>query len=149
MLIFDEADSLLGARASAQARWEVSQVNEMLTWMEGHALPFVCTTNLLTRLDEASLRRFSFKLTFFGMTADQAERHFQNLFGERASALPHGLTPGDFAVAQRRRLFEPEADGATIAGWLEDELSMRSQGGLIGFELPKRRPMLTAAQQSR
>ena len=37
-LIFDEADSLLGARESAHRSWEVSQVNEMLTWMESHPL---------------------------------------------------------------------------------------------------------------
>ena len=39
-LIFDEADSLLGDRRSAHRSWEVSQVNEMLTWMESHPLPF-------------------------------------------------------------------------------------------------------------
>jgi transitional endoplasmic reticulum ATPase len=33
-LIFDEADSLLGDRGGAERSWEVSQVNEMLTWME-------------------------------------------------------------------------------------------------------------------
>jgi transitional endoplasmic reticulum ATPase len=57
-LVFDEADSLLLERASAVRGWEISQVNEMLTWMEQHALPFACTTNLATRLDRASLRRF-------------------------------------------------------------------------------------------
>ena len=41
-LIFDEADSLLADRRSAHRSWEVSQVNEMLTWMESHPLPFAC-----------------------------------------------------------------------------------------------------------
>ncbi len=38
-LVFDEADSLLGSRDGASHRWELSQVNEMLTWMESHPLP--------------------------------------------------------------------------------------------------------------
>ena len=35
-LVFDEADSLLADRRGAQRNWEVTQVNEMLTWMESH-----------------------------------------------------------------------------------------------------------------
>lgn len=61
-LIFDEADSLLSNRAFAARIWEVSQVNEMLTWMESHPLPFACTTNLADRLgsrDTAALQRES------------------------------------------------------------------------------------------
>ena len=60
-LIFDEADSLLADGRGAHRSWEVSQVNEMLTWMESHLLPFVCTTNDGEWLDSASLRRFVFK----------------------------------------------------------------------------------------
>jgi hypothetical protein len=30
----------------------------MLLWMESHLLPYVRTTNLVKRLDEACLRRF-------------------------------------------------------------------------------------------
>ena len=61
-LVFDEADTLLGDRRLASHSWEVSQVNEMLTWMECHDFPIACTTNLSERLDEASLRRFTFRL---------------------------------------------------------------------------------------
>ena len=64
MLIFDEADTFLQNRNNAVRSWEVAQVNEMLTWMESHEYPFVCTTNLLETLDEASLRRFTFKIKF-------------------------------------------------------------------------------------
>ena len=38
-LVFDEADSLLADRRLAERHWEVSQVNEMLTWMESHPYP--------------------------------------------------------------------------------------------------------------
>ena len=64
ILVIDEADSLLADRREAVRSWEVTQVNEMLTWMENHPLPFVCTTNLMNRLDQASLRRFTLKLRF-------------------------------------------------------------------------------------
>ena len=64
MLIFDEADSFLQNRNNAQRSFEVTQVNEMLTWMESHEYPFVCTTNLFDSLDEASLRRFTFKVRY-------------------------------------------------------------------------------------
>ncbi|UKI42714.1 MAG: ATP-binding protein [Candidatus Melainabacteria bacterium] len=60
MLIFDEADTFLQDRNNAVRSWEVAQVNEMLTQMEAAEYPFICTTNLLDTLDEASLRRFTF-----------------------------------------------------------------------------------------
>jgi transitional endoplasmic reticulum ATPase len=104
-LIFDEADSLLGDRGGAVRSWEVSQVNEMLTWMEQHPLPFACTTNLPDRLDPASLRRFLVKLRFSWLTTAQARIAFRQFFG----AVPppeldelRTLTPADFALVRRR-----------------------------------------------
>jgi transitional endoplasmic reticulum ATPase len=101
-LVFDEADSLLLERASAVRGWEISQVNEMLTWMEQHALPFACTTNLATRLDRASLRRFLVKLRFDWMAQAQARLAFQRFFGTAAPAAldgPRTLTPADSACS--------------------------------------------------
>lgn len=114
VLVFDEADSFLGDRANAGHSWEVSQVNEMLTWMESHPLPFICTTNLETRLDPASLRRFTFKLCFTYLRPEQASQAFRHYFGREAppdlARLP-SLTPGDYALVQRR---------AGILGLLDD-----------------------------
>lgn len=104
-LVFDEADSLLGARDGATHRWEISQVNEMLTWMENHPLPFACTTNLVEQLDPATARRFSLKIGFLPLSALQREACFRRFF---KSDPPSGLwaldqlTPGDFAVAAKR-----------------------------------------------
>ena len=81
VLIFDEADSLLGDRQLAQRSWEISQVNEMLTWMESHPLPFVCSTNLMDRLDTASLRRFTFKIRFDYLRPGQVQDAFKHFFG--------------------------------------------------------------------
>ena len=71
LLVFDEADSFLRSRKNAQRSWEVTQVNEMLTWMESHELPFICTTNLMDDLDEAALRRFTFKVKYDYLSMDQ------------------------------------------------------------------------------
>ena len=113
-LVFDEADSLLADRRFAARSWEVSQVNEMLTWMESHPLPFACTTNFGDHLDPATLRRFVFKVTLGYLSPVQAEAAFHRFF---ALAPPvdlarlAALTPGDFAVVRRK---------AEVLGRLDD-----------------------------
>ena len=115
-LVFDEADSLLADRRFAERSWEVSQVNEMLTWMENHPLPFACTTNFGEYLDRATLRRFVFKVTLDYLAPEQAEAAFRRFFTLSPPAeltRLTALTPGDFAVVRRRadalgRLGDPE-----------------------------------------
>lgn len=124
-LILDEADSLLADRAGAQRNWEVSQVNEMLTWMERHPTPFAATTNMSKRLDPATQRRFLFKVEFAAMTGDQASSAFRQAFGIDApplvAALPQ-LTPGDFGVVARKAKVLDIADPAKLAQMLEMEI---------------------------
>ncbi|HQT86114.1 MAG: hypothetical protein B7Z58_12340 [Acidiphilium sp. 37-64-53] len=137
-LIFDEADSLLLDRSDAHRSWEVSQVNEMLTWMETHPLPFVCTTNLPDRLDKASLRRFLVRLNFAPIRPDQAATLFERTFGREA---PSGLarldrlTPADFSrVARRIAVLGLPDDTAAILALFAAEVEGRE--GLarpIGF----------------
>ena len=121
-LVFDEADSLLSDRRFAERSWEVSQVNEMLTWMESHPAPFACTTNFGVHLDPATLRRFVFKVTLDYLAPEQARAAFRGYFGieppARVAALA-ALTPGDFAVVRRKAevlgcLGEPEALAAML-----------------------------------
>ncbi len=135
-LIFDEADSLLCTREEASRSWEVSQVNEMLTWMEVHDLPFACTTNLMERLDEASLRRFTFKVKLDFLTAEQAGRAFRHYFGITPPVVLaelDGLTPGDFAVVAKklRYMEKTDVDAASIAGLLRQESAAKR-----GFRRP-------------
>ncbi|UCZ56620.1 ATP-binding protein [Desulfurispirillum indicum] len=115
-LVFDEADSLLSDRRNAVRSWEVSQVNEMLTWMECHPLPFACTTNLMDRLDQASLRRFTIKCQFTYLSAAQVAQACRHFLGIRVPMEALGgltsLTPGDFAVVKRK---------AEILGKLRDQ----------------------------
>lgn len=137
-LVFDEADSLLLERGDAMRGWEISQVNEMLTWMEAHPLPFACTTNLAERLDRASLRRFLVKLRFGWLAAAQARVAFRRFFELEAPAGLDGLhclTPADFALVQRRAaLGGAAADSLALVRLLAAESADRAGGrGPIGF----------------
>ena len=114
VLVLDEADSFLTDRRNAQRSWEVTQVNELLTQMEAFDGIFICTTNLMEKLDPASIRRFAFKVKFDPMTPDQVWAMFRKelvRFGgddvidaarEHQVRGLNSLTPGDFAVAARQ-----------------------------------------------
>lgn len=140
MLVFDEADSLLQDRRNAARSWEITHVNEMLTWMESHPLPFVCTTNFMDNLDPASLRRFTFKVNFRTLTAIQAARAFERFFGEAAPVgMPEGLAPGDFSVVRRKRELLGITDPTILIKWLTDEVTAKGiRAGEIGFAVSQR-----------
>jgi SpoVK/Ycf46/Vps4 family AAA+-type ATPase len=130
-LILDEADSLLRDRGAARHSWEITQVNEMLTWMERHPLPFACTTNAPEMLDPATARRFLFKVRFLPMDAGQIAAAFLKAFGIEApkSMLKlELLTPGDFAVVTRKAEILDERGPARLAQWLEEEVAAKPEG---------------------
>jgi len=113
VLLLDEADSFLQDRRGAQRTYEVTEVNEMLQGMERYNGIFICTTNLLERLDQAALRRFTFKIRFKPLSRAQRETMFlvEALGGDaprmneemRARlALLDQLCPGDFAAVKRQ-----------------------------------------------
>ena len=54
VLVLDEADSFLRDRRTARQAWEVTQVNELLTQMEGFEGVFIATTTLMETVDAAS-----------------------------------------------------------------------------------------------
>ena len=113
VLLLDEADSFLQDRRGAQRTYEVTEVNEMLQGMERFAGIFICTTNLMDSIDQAALRRFTFKIRFKPLTAAQRETMFvvEALDGDatrldaahavRLSKLDQ-LCPGDFAAVKRQ-----------------------------------------------
>lgn len=113
VLLLDEADSFLQDRRGAQRTYEVTEVNEMLQGMERFAGIFICTTNLMDSIDQAALRRFTFKIRFRPLTAVQRETMFvvEALAGD-AARLDEGLRqrlarleqlcPGDFAAVKRQ-----------------------------------------------
>ncbi|WP_295953422.1 AAA family ATPase [Rhodoferax sp.] len=113
VLLLDEADSFLQDRRGAQRTYEVTEVNEMLQGMERYRGIFVCTTNLLDRIDQAALRRFTFKIQFKPLLRAQRETMFvrealdgdaallTDALGTRLSKLEQ-LCPGDFAAVKRQ-----------------------------------------------
>ena len=119
VLLLDEADSLLRDRQGAHRSWEVTQVNEMLTQMEGFRGIFIASTNLMDSLDAAAMRRFDARIRLGYLAAPQA----WGLFGELAAGMGLAvagslepevaalqvLAPGDFAqVARLSRLDRPD-----------------------------------------
>jgi len=113
VLLLDEADSFLRSRQRAERNYEVTEVNEMLQGMERFAGIFICTTNLFDELDEAALRRFTFKIRFHPLTPEQRVAMFvaealggnvTKLTLEQRSRLValDQLVPGDFAAVQRQ-----------------------------------------------
>lgn len=147
VLVLDEADSFLADRRDAQRSWEVTQVNELLTQMEAYEGIFVCTTNLMEKLDQASLRRFAFKVKFDYLSSDQRWEMFQQellrLGGDIALASScerevcnlEKLTPGDFAVAARQfAIYGEPATAAALLQQLQEECLVKGgSAGKIGF----------------
>lgn len=133
VLLLDEADSFLQNRQMAVRNYEVSEVNEMLQGMERFDGIFICTTNLFDRIDEAALRRFSFKIKFNTLTAEQRLKMFvvEVLDGDESRltealrtrlARLDLLAPGDFAAVKRQYvLLAEEANPDSFIEQLEKE----------------------------
>lgn len=147
VLVLDEADSFLADRRDAQHSWEVTQVNELLTQMEAFEGIFICTTNLMEKLDQASLRRFAFKVKFDYLTADQSWTMFMResrrlgggetsvTFWEKQVCALNKLTPGDFAVAARQfAILNMPVSAEGLYRQLLEECRMKDGAtGKIGF----------------
>lgn len=137
VLLFDEVDSLLRSRGVARNSWEVTSVNEMLTHMESHPLPLICTTNLMDIVDEAALRRFTFKLRFDYLTPAQLNEACQRLCGVPMNKYIEQVTLGDIVVV-RKRMGLSESGKALDAGDLHrllgEEVAMKCGGkNKMGF----------------
>jgi len=139
-LVFDEADSMLYDRRNATRSFEVSQVNEMLTWMEAHPLPFACTSNLKEGIDQAAMRRFTFKVMYDYMKLPQVKRAFRTFFDVEAPARVRELdvlTPGDFAVVKKKLKFMGnDISPDELVGFLEKECEAKADwkpAGNMGF----------------
>ena len=145
VLLLDEADSFLQNRQLAQRNFEVSEVNEMLQGMERFEGIFICTTNLIDRIDEAALRRFSFKIRFLPLKVDKREKMFvtEALAGDAGLMKPvwqsrlaklRLLAPGDFAVVKRQALLLDESlDPELFLAQLEQEHKAKPD---VKFEKP-------------
>ena len=120
-------------------------VNEMLTQMESFPGIFIASTNLMSGLDQAALRRFDLKVKFdflrpeqvwelirryckqISLPAPQPELLASTMFLQR-------LTPGDFAAVLRQHRFNPIQSPAKLVAALEAECAVKEGfKGSIGF----------------
>ena len=137
VLVFDEVDSFLQDRRGAKNSWEVTQVNEMLVQMENFNGIFIATTNLMSGLDQASLRRFDMKLEFGYLKPKQAWKLFvdeckvlkidisdKEQTKKKVQSLTK-LAPGDFAAVRRQSRFRPLTSADMFLDRLVEEVTVK------------------------
>jgi SpoVK/Ycf46/Vps4 family AAA+-type ATPase len=138
VLVMDEVDSILASRDRAHHSWEVSFTNELLAQMERFRGILICTTNRLMDLDQASIRRFNFKIGFNYLKPEGTVLFYRKLLAPLASAplepslvdelrmLPD-LAPGDFKVVRDLCLLLPsgQATHAVLIGALREEARIK------------------------
>jgi transitional endoplasmic reticulum ATPase len=143
VLLIDEVDSFLQDRTSASKNWEITAVNEMLTQMESFPGVFIASTNLMTNLDPAALRRFDLKIQFCALRPEQAwellihhslhaglgepDRQLYSLLEKQTV-----LTPGDFAAVSRRHRFYPFKTAESLVNALVKECALKPNTGPRG-----------------
>ncbi|HHD81111.1 MAG TPA: ATP-binding protein [Campylobacterales bacterium] len=146
VLIFDEVDGFLAERGQAKVNWEVTQVNEMLVQMEKFEGIFIATTNIVDRLDSASLRRFDLKLEFKTLEPKQLGQIFISYCKElelesptieelnKVKSLKH-ISPGDFASITRQSRFRKISNPSEFIQRLKEEIRLKKleNGKSMGF----------------
>ena len=137
-------DGLLQSRENANARWEVTQVNELLQQMENFNGVMVAATNFCKNLDPAVMRRFTFKLEFDYLNEEGVKIFFEKMFKTKLSdgdfselKTLKNLAPGDFRTV-RQELFYlgDEITNRDRIAALREECSHKKDGvkvASIGF----------------
>lgn len=108
ILFLDEIDGLVQDRSGANRSWEVTQVNELLYQMENFKGAMVGATNFMDNLDQAIMRRFTFKLKFDYLDEAGKRLFFERMFktkltDDEAAELKEvrNLAPGDFRTVRQ------------------------------------------------
>jgi SpoVK/Ycf46/Vps4 family AAA+-type ATPase len=121
ILVIDEADSLIFSRKKAIRSWESSQTNEFLTAMERFKGILICTTNMIKEIDNASIRRFNFKIKFDCLEPEGNVIFYNKLLFPliktpiNADIIKllrriENLAPGDFKTVRDRFAFYPQEE---------------------------------------
>ncbi|MFO7817721.1 MAG: AAA family ATPase [Desulfovibrionales bacterium] len=121
VLMIDEADSVLFPRNKAVRSWESSQTNEFLTAMERFKGVLICTTNMISEIDNAAMRRFSRKIKFDFLEPKGNmtfyKKFLQPLLNQPIDNTTQSallsmkyLTPGDFKVVRDQFAFFPRKE---------------------------------------
>ena len=108
ILFLDEIDGLVQDRSGASKSWEVTQVNELLYQMENFKGVMVGATNFMDNLDQAIMRRFTFKLQFDYLDNAGKRLFFERMFKTKLTekeaeklAEVRNLAPGDFRTVRQ------------------------------------------------
>jgi SpoVK/Ycf46/Vps4 family AAA+-type ATPase len=149
ILVFDEVDTLLFSREMAHQSWEVGCINEFLTAMERFHGILICTTNRMTGLDSAALRRFNCKIKFNCLKPEGNVVFYRKLLSPltlAAMAPNHEndlrrieeLAPGDFRIVRDRFSVMAEdriTHEAMMAALREESLTKKRHRGdkPVGF----------------
>lgn len=107
ILFLDEIDSVLVNRRHAEHSWEVAQTSQLLQSMEAFEGIVIAATNLVENLDEAVMRRFTYKLRLSYLTDEGKQIFFSRYFGtpltdaqlKKLNSIDR-LTPGDFRTVK-------------------------------------------------
>jgi transitional endoplasmic reticulum ATPase len=121
ILVIDEIDSVLFSRGRAQHSWEISFTNEFLTAMERFRSLLICTTNRIKDLDNAAIRRFTYKVEFDFLSPEGNRIFFNQMLKpltkvslnqtqEHRLSLLVDLAPGDFKTVQNKYAFYPDSE---------------------------------------
>lgn len=148
VLLLDEADSFLAARYAQQARWERSQVNEILKQLEAYEGWFCAATNWPDGLDPAVQRRFDFKFAFQWL--DETQRRLMvedyctrlgitrtlstDALSDALADLRH-LLPGDLATLRRRVAMSDSVSDTDLLAWARAEVALKPEARVrpMGF----------------
>lgn len=105
ILLLDEADSFLQDRSGASRSWEITQVNELLSQLDGYGGIAILTSNFSKSLDPAVVRRIDVKVQFDYLRYEHAAALGRKLAGGKGADYgawrAHRLCFGDFAAAVR------------------------------------------------
>ncbi len=149
VVMIDEADTFLRNRAMSQREYEVSMTNELLCRMEEFSGIFICSTNMLSLFDPASMRRFIFKIRFRPLNAEGRALICRKMMSE-VCELPDdlsgleklaGLTPGNFRTVRDRLMIlnEGRVPFAEMVRELRLELSLGKAAGTVPRNRTERR----------
>jgi SpoVK/Ycf46/Vps4 family AAA+-type ATPase len=137
LLLIDEVDSLLSDRSGAQRNWEVSLVNELLTQIDIFKGILIVTTNFLSHLDSASMRRFDLKVKFDYLKPEQVLCLWKKYSDDMLLSVVDldvetvqkmsTLTPGDFANIKRQSKFLPVVSSSDFLSRLQREVGLKNQ----------------------
>jgi SpoVK/Ycf46/Vps4 family AAA+-type ATPase len=146
ILFIDEADSLFIERTEAKNSWERSMTNEFLSQIESYKGILICCTNLLSHLDSAMFRRFSFKIEFQPVIKEKRVPLYLQYFSRYGELTDNdvdsikkieSLTPGDLSAVSSSLMFESNVTHSKIIESVIREYRYKEKKGIksIGFKI--------------